>query len=247
MRKYVVLATMGFFVALMAIELVKLCTGLALIGTLSATLSYLLLPISLISCVAAWYLIFNNREIEKGEQKLGKFQDRKNSCDKEKCINYINAAFSTLVLAAVMASSIFSLGIIEDIAFIISSIIGFSISCLSVHYEHQKNGNEKLDKEKGHNISEGEYMLIGSSTLLIRKIILLPFLFTASITPPGAAAVAALVGLIGMVCFMVGYICAIEAHKKGLVNVKTKSHGECINIVSSTYISKNNQLSQSEI
>lgn len=232
-RKYVSLVTMVPFALLMAIELEKTCSDQVLLGVISSALGHTILPFTILSLICTLYLIYNNRKIAEKERELENIEDG----EKEKrdipytvddYCNYADAALVTLVIVASIVSEALAQGIIEDVAFSISSIFYFVASATFCYCEYKKNKNSEVEKEQGFdekfekktsNMSTAKLMLAGSSLLLIRRIILISGVALAS------SAVGPALGLVGIALLMVGSGLIIHSYIRKLENVEVSGKG----------------------
>ncbi|WP_265022914.1 hypothetical protein [Wolbachia endosymbiont (group B) of Ischnura elegans] len=235
-RKCVSLATMVPFALLMAIELEKTCSGQVLLGLISSALSHTILPFTTLYLICTLYLIYNNRKIAEKERELGNIEDG----EKEKrdipytvddYFNYADAALVTLVIVASIVSEALAQGIIEDVAFSISSLFYFVASATFCYREYKKNKNSEVEKEQGFdeksekktsNMSAAKLMLAGSSLLLIRRIILISGVALAS------SAVGPALGLVGIALLMVGSGLITHSYSRKLENVEVSGKGVAI-------------------
>lgn len=232
-RKCVSLATMVPFALLMAIELEKTCSDQVLLGLISGALGHIILPFTVLSLICTLYLIYNNRKIAEKERELENIEDG----EKEKrdipytvddYCNYADAALVTLVIVASIVSEALAQGIIEDVAFSISSIFYFVASATFCYCEYKKNKNSEVEKEQGFdekfekktsNVSTAKLMLAGSSLLLIRRIMLISEVALAS------SAVGPALGLVGIALLMVGSGLIIHSYIRKLENVEVSGKG----------------------
>ncbi|WP_343288742.1 hypothetical protein [Wolbachia endosymbiont of Encarsia formosa] len=232
-RKCVSLATMVPFALLMAIELEKTCSDQVLLGLISGALGHIILPFTVLYLICTLYLIYNNRKIAEKERELENIEDG----EKEKrdipytvddYCNYADAALVTLVIVASIVSEALAQGIIEDVAFSISSIFYFVASATFCYCEYKKNKNSEVEKEQGFdekfekktsNMSTDKLMLAGSSLLLIRRIILISGVALASY------AVGPALGLVGIALLMVGSGLIIHSYIRKLENVEVSGKG----------------------
>ncbi|MFT4313971.1 MAG: hypothetical protein AB3P11_02495 [Wolbachia pipientis] len=232
-RKCVSLVTMVPFALLMAIELEKTCSDQVLLGVISSALGHTILPFTILSLICTLYLIYNNRKIAEKERELENIEDG----EKEKrdipytvddYCNYADAALVTLVIVASIVSEALAQGIIEDVAFSISSIFYFVASATFCYCEYKKNKNSEVEKEQGFdekfekktsNMSTAKLMLAGSSLLLIRRIMLISGVALAS------SAVGPALGLVGIALLMVGSGLIIHSYIRKLENVEVSGKG----------------------
>lgn len=235
-RKYVSLATMVPFALLIAVELEKTCSDQVLLGLISGALGHIILPFTVLSLICTLYLIYNNRKIAAKERELENIEDG----EKEKrdipytvddYFNYADAALVTLVIVASIVSEALAQGIIEDVAFSISSLFHFVASATFCYREYKKNKNSEVEKEQGFdeksekktsNMSAAKLMLAGSSLLLIRRIILISGVALASSTIGPA------LGLVGIALLMVGSGLITHSYSRKLENVEVSGKGVTI-------------------
>ncbi|MEY2393313.1 hypothetical protein [Wolbachia endosymbiont of Tettigetta isshikii] len=233
-RQYLSLATMAPFALLMAIELAKTYSDQVLLGVISDALSHTILPFTVLSLICTLYLIYNNRKIAQKEQEL---KDLENGevAEKEKrdvpytvddYLNYADAALTILVIVASIVSEALDQGIIEDVAFSISSLFYFVASVNSLYCEYKKSKEHEVDKEqensnldeksekKTNNMSAASLMFAGSSIMLIRRIMLIAL---ASFLHP---AVGPALGLVGITLLIAGSGLITHLYKRELKNVE---------------------------
>lgn len=232
-RKCASLATMVPFALLMAIELEKICSDQVLLVLISGALGHTILPFIVLSLICTVYLIYNNRKIAEKERELENIEDG----EKEKrdipytvddYCNYADAAVVTLVIVASIVSEALAQGIIEDVAFSISSIFYFVASATFCYREYRKSKNYEVEKEQGfddrsekktNNMSAAKLMLAGSSVLLVRRVMLIAL---ASFLHP---AVGPALGLVGIALLMVGSGLITRSYIRKLEDVEVSGKG----------------------
>ncbi|MDR2548209.1 MAG: hypothetical protein LBC34_01760 [Rickettsiales bacterium] len=223
----------------MAIELEKTCSDQVLLGVISGVLCCTVLPFTALSLICTLYLIYNNRKIAKKEQELEDIENGK-VVEKEKrdvphtvddYLNYTDAALTTLVIVASIVSEALEQGIIEDVAFSISSLFYFAASANLCYREYKKSKKHEVEKEqensnldeesekKANNMSAASLMFAGSSIMLIRRIMLIAL---ASFLHP---AVGPVLGLVGIALLMIGSGLIARSYKKELKNVEISEKG----------------------
>ncbi|WP_245609533.1 hypothetical protein [Wolbachia endosymbiont of Trichogramma pretiosum] len=219
------------FALLMAAELEKTCSDQVLVGLISGALGHIMLPLTVLSLICALYLIYNNRKIAEKERELKNIEDG----EKEKrdipytvddYFNYADAALVTLVIVASIVSEALAQGIIEDVAFSISSIFYFVASAAFCYCEYEKNKNYEVEEEQGFdekyekktsNRSTAKLMLAGSSLLLVRRIMLISEVALSAVGPA--------LGLVGIALLMVGSGLIIHSYIGKLENVEVSGKG----------------------
>ncbi|MFP3036234.1 MAG: hypothetical protein ACEY3A_04585 [Wolbachia sp.] len=225
---------MAPFALLMTIKLAKTYSDQILLGVISDALSHTILPFTILSLICTLYLIYNNRKISQKEQEL---KDLENGevAEKEKrdvpytvddYLNYADAALTILVIVTSIVSEALDQGIIEDVAFSISSLFYFVASVNSLYCEYKKSKEHEVNKEqensnldeksekKTHNMSAASLMFAGSSIMLISRIMLIAL---ASFLHP---AVGLALGLIGITLLMAGSGLITHLYKRELKNVE---------------------------
>lgn len=238
-RQYVSLATMVPFALLMAIELAKTCSDQVLLDVISGVLGHTVLPFTVLSLICTLYLIYNNRKIAQKEQEL---KDLENGEVAEKgkrdvphtvddYFNYADAVLTTLVIVASIVSEALDQGIIEDVAFTISSLLYVIANAKFFYCEYKKGKEHEVDKEqensgfdeksekKANNMSAASLMFAGSSIILIRRIMLIAL---ASFLHP---AVGPALGLVGITLLMAGSGLITHLYKRELKNVEISGKG----------------------
>jgi hypothetical protein len=236
-RQYTSFVTMVPLAAFMAIELTSICSGWVLLSIISGALSYVILPFTALSLVCTLCLIYNNRKIAQKEQGLKSLENGKIAEEGEKSVpyntdDYVNCADATLTILVVVASivsEVLEQGIIEDTALLTSNLFGFMASAAFCYNEYKKkeglekseenhNPDEKSEK-KTNNISVPKLMLVGSSVLLIKRIMLMSLV--SSLSP----AVGPALGLVGMICLMAGQVLIMRSYSRELTDVKVSGKG----------------------
>lgn len=227
------------FALLMAIELEKTCSDQVVLGLISSVLGHTILPFTVLSLICTLYLIYNNRKIAQKERELENIESGKTlekekrdiPCTVDDYFNYADAALVTLVIVSSIVSEALGQGIIEDVAFSMSSLFYFIASTTFCYREYKKSTKHELEKEQGFdekskkktsNMSAAKLMLAGSSLLLIRRIMLIS----------GVALVSSAVGpalrLVGIALLMVGSGLITHSYSRKLENVEVRGKGVAI-------------------
>ncbi|QOD38371.1 hypothetical protein [Candidatus Wolbachia massiliensis] len=238
-RQYVSLATMVPFALLMATELTKVYSDNVLLSVISVGLGHALPLFALMSLVCTLYLIYNNRKIAEKKLELENIKNGEVVEKRERDIpytvddyfNYADAVLIASVIVASIVSEALEQGIIEDVAFSISSAFYFVASAISCYREYKKSKecesskeqensdpNEKSEK-KTDNLPAASLMFAGSSVLLIRRIMLIAL---ASFLHP---AIGPALGLVGITLLMVGIGLTACSYNKELEDIKVKGKG----------------------
>ncbi|MGL9759404.1 MAG: hypothetical protein ACR5LA_11940 [Wolbachia sp.] len=222
------------FALLMAIELEKTCSDQVLLGLISSALSHTILPFTTLYLICTLYLIYNNRKIAEKERELenienGEKEKRDIPYTVDDYCNYADAALVTLVIVASIVSEALGQGIIEDVAFSMSSLFYFVASATFCYREYKKNKNFEVEKEQGFdekfekktsNMSAAQLMLAGSSLLLIRRIMLISGVALSAVGPA--------LGLVGIALLMVGSGLITHSYSGKLENVEVSGKGVAI-------------------
>lgn len=226
-RKYTTLMSMVPITVLFAFELQAVFTDSVLLSLISGGLSHTIMPFLVVSLICTLYLIHNNKKIKKKEQELenvksGKSIEEENNTpvDKDYTLDYIDVITTTLCILLSITSESLSQELIGSVGFLFSNLVGFGIS-----YDLYCSESNKINKqingqpsEKNSDIQAAKFMLAGSSILLAKRIILMALSPALSATMVGSTFVPAL-GLIGMICFMVGYAITINSYRNQLKDI----------------------------
>lgn len=235
-RKYASLATMIPLALLMAVELGKTCGDQVSLSVISSALGHTILPFATLYLICTLYLIYNNRKIAQKERELENIQSREIVEKEEKYVpcaiddyfNYTDAALVTLVIVASIVSAALEQGVIEDVAFSISSLFYFVASATFCYHECKKGKKHEVEKEQGldersekktSDMSAAKLMFAGSSLSLLRRIMLISEVALAS------SAVGPALGLVGIALLMVGSGLIIHSYSKKLENVEVSGKG----------------------
>jgi hypothetical protein len=238
-RQCVSLATMVPFALLMAVELEKTCSDQVLLGLISSVLGHTILPFTTLYLICTLYLIYNNRKIAQKKRELESIESGE-IIEKERgdipytvddYFNYADAALVTLVIVASIVSGALEQGVIGDVAFSISSLFYFVASATFCYREYKKSKKHEVEKEqdfdeksekKISNMSAAKLMFVGSSLLLVRRIMLISEAALAS------SAVGPALGLVGIALLMVGSGLVIYSYSRKLENIEVSGKGVSI-------------------
>ncbi|OEY87079.1 hypothetical protein BIY23_01160 [Wolbachia pipientis] len=232
-NKYVALVPMIPFAALMAINLTTVCSHDVLLQLIGNALEHTIMPFEALSLICVIYLIYNKRKIHKKEQEFKELEEKneknnKKTYDIQDYFNYVEAVTTALVIISdivniFLAQEVLAQKVtIDEIAFLCSNLVDFSINSTSFYINNKKTNLEKCPNTYSKDRAAAGLLLTGSSMLLMRRIILITLVLSmnAHAATTIGAVICPVIGLMGIGCSIAGHMLTISSYKSKLQILK---------------------------